>query len=638
MEDITSAPPKHKAASLSTTEGASDGAPRHVQLARDYLAARGVTLEAFEQAGNAIIANAHALDPVCPAFPALVFNFHHPVTGEPLTYPDAQGAPRPFRRFKPLGTAGAKFLQPRDSGTHVYFAAHPDADWPAIAADPSYGVVLTEGETRSLAGVTRGLAIISITGVDCGQVNGELHPDLACVEWRDRQVFLAFDSDVRRKPGPEIALQRLAALLRQCGAEVYEVAVPAAPDGSKQGLDDYLARHGADAFKALLTSPETRPYPGLEAYEPPIALADLMAAEYPPTEWVWDKLVLAREPNLLYGDGGCGKSLLALYLQIAVAAGLPLFGSATMQMPCLGLYAEDGPGQVQQRITAILIELGLDHKGALPLKLWCQPHGETLLASIDDNGAVTELPRLRALRAELAAIGRPAFLVLDSLADLFVLNESQRQPVNAAFKQVLGPLCRDYGASVLVLAHPSKASMLDGTHYSGSTAFNAAVRNRLTLETDTTERGEYAEGPPPRRLSTAKHNYGDGGEKRLWYYGTTITELPRVPVGADDRSAKLQQIVVAEAIAAAEHGVPVNLRDAPPPRVFDAAEKALGRRPSKQQVREALRSAAMAGDLIRMGRTEYRAAGFYPPDNERAAELSRQARRAGRLKKEDGDA
>jgi len=39
---------------------------------------------------------------------------------------------------------------------------------------------------------------------------------------------------------------------------------------------------------------------------------------------------------------------------------------------------------------------------------------------IDDNGKIKELPRLHALRAELAKIGRPALVILDGFADLFM--------------------------------------------------------------------------------------------------------------------------------------------------------------------------------------------------------------------------
>ncbi len=83
-------------------------------------------------------------------------------------------------------------MQPEKSGTHVLFAPHPKLDWPTILRDASYGLVITEGGTRSLAGVVRELPVISIMGVDCGQVNGKLHPDLAAIEWRGRPLFLAF--------------------------------------------------------------------------------------------------------------------------------------------------------------------------------------------------------------------------------------------------------------------------------------------------------------------------------------------------------------------------------------------------------------------------------------------------------------
>jgi hypothetical protein len=505
-----------------------------------------------------------------------------------------------------------------------------------VLRDPSYGLVLTEGETRSLAGVVRDLPVISITGVDCGQVNGKLHPDLAAVEWRGRPLFLGFDSDVSRKDGPRLAIAKLAGLLRAQGAEVFQTAIPPAPDGSKQGLDDLLARYGATALTALLQSPETQPAACAEAHEPPVLLSELMAASYPPTEWAWDNLVLKGEVNLLFGNGGVGKSLLALHLAVAAAAGKPLFGSTTLQMPVLALFAEDGPAQVQQRVTSILIEFGLDSKANLPFKLWCQPRGETTLAKIDDSGTVTELPRLHALRAELEACGVPALVVLDSLADLFALNEILRLPVNAALKQVLGGLCRDYGATVLVLAHPSKASMQDGTHYSGTTAFNNAVRQRLTLEMAKREPGDLREGPPPRIITVAKSNYGATAEKRLWYYGAAIVELPRIAVGDDFKVTALRKVCVAAAIEAAAKNVPINRRDSLPSPIFKDAEKVLGRRPTTQEVRNALNDAVLKDELSFVSHSRHRASGYFPPGEEVAHDLAKAAMRASKQKERSG--
>ena len=101
------------------------------------------------------------------------------------------------------------------------------------------------------------------------------------------------------------------------------------------------------------------------------------------------------------------------------------------------------------------------------------------------------------------------FLVLDSLADIANLNESLRPPVNALLKRVLGRLCDRHRATILVPGHPSKSSIADGTHYSGSTAFNGGVRSRLVLE-------QPEEKSSRRLLKVAKANYGPKTEIELF--------------------------------------------------------------------------------------------------------------------------
>jgi hypothetical protein len=116
---------------------------------------------------------------------------------------------------------------------------------------------LVEGEKKTMAGVSAGLCIVGLTGVDCwtykpdpadktelgerGRVRSVPLPDWEHIPLRGRRVFLCFDSDVRTKREVEAARQRLAAFLRERGATVYLVSLPHAPDGSKMGLDDYIA-------------------------------------------------------------------------------------------------------------------------------------------------------------------------------------------------------------------------------------------------------------------------------------------------------------------------------------------------------------------------------------------------------------
>lgn len=307
----------------------------------------------------------------------------------------------------------------------------------------------------------------------------------------------------------------------------------------KTGIDDYFAGgHTIDEFFALVANTPL----AAGSYEPPTDFAALMKHHYPATEYAWDGFIVKGEVNLLFGDGGIGKSLLALHIATAVASGRILFGKSTIGMPVIGLFAEDGEGEVQRRLLQIHYDFALTANTDLPIRLWCRPREDTLLAMVDDDGIVREQPRLQMLRTELKKTG-PTLVILDSLADLFALNESLRLPVNAALKRVLGGLCRDYGATVVVLAHPSKASMQDGSHYSGSTAFNNAVRQRLTLEIVRDD--APPDGPPPRRLSVAKSNYGPLVEKTLWFYGASIQERPRGPtVTAEEEKQKVLQTVV----------------------------------------------------------------------------------------------
>jgi hypothetical protein len=366
----------------------------------------------------------------------------------------------------------------------------------------------------------------------------ELLPELQGFKWAGRDAAIVFDSDIAEKEHVQAAERRAMNELTARGAIVRPVRLPAAETGGKVGLDDYLLTHDADHLIELIRS--TAPARG--SYDPPIAFAALMANRYPRTEFAWTDFILAGETNLLFGDGGIGKSLLALHIAVAVASGKPLFGQDTMPMPVLGLFAEDGEAQTQYRLESVLASLGITAKADLPIRLWCQPREDPLLAVIDDNGTVKELPRLHALRAELAKIGRPALVILDSLADLFALNESLRLPVNAALKRVLGGLSRDFGATVLVLAHPSKTSMQDGSHYSGSTAFNNAVRQRLTLERVKQDAGESTKGPRQCILRVAKSNYGPLSEKTLWFDGPSIYEYPAAS-GEDECKVVLETVL-----------------------------------------------------------------------------------------------
>src|SRR5829696_3279011 len=114
---------------------------------------------------------------------------------------------------------------------------------------------VTEGEKKVDAGVSRGLLMVGISGVWNGQKDKELIPDWSLLPLEGERYSILFDSDIASNPNVQMGADRQAWLLREQGAEVFITLLPPAPDGSKQGLDDFFANGGTVKQLELLTTP-----------------------------------------------------------------------------------------------------------------------------------------------------------------------------------------------------------------------------------------------------------------------------------------------------------------------------------------------------------------------------------------------
>ena len=335
--------------------------------------------------------------------------------------------------------------------------------------------------------------------------------------------------------------------------------------------------------------------------------------------YAWDGFFLAEHVNLDAGDGGSGKTYLLQQSGVAIAAGLPLFGRDTRQMPVLLILAEDDHGATQQRLKKICEAMHVEMAGpARSISEDCLPGRDVNIATIAEDGTWSPGPFMEPLRAQLAAIGRPALVGIDTVADIAALDETKRLAVNTFCKQVLGGFCRDFGATVVVNAHPSKAAMADGSGYAGSTAWNNAVRSRLTLERPDANSNR-------RVLKVAKANYGDNAELELFLVDGVFWQRDEGDAAASNE--RLMAACVAAAIVAAEHGTPVQAQRRPAKWVFDEVEKDAGRRPSRRELLEVLDYASREGKVRYLKGNSKRMAGFYPWDERRAAELALEAKR-----------
>jgi hypothetical protein len=134
--------------------------------------------------------------------------------------------------------------------------------------NPNVRIWVTEGIKKSDALASVGECAIALLGVWGFKGKNEfggttLLADLDYVALDNRDACIVYDSDVTSNRQVQQALDRLAEHLGRKKAKVSHVHLPSKPDGSKQGVDDFLAAgHTLQELEALVQQPqrvETRP-------------------------------------------------------------------------------------------------------------------------------------------------------------------------------------------------------------------------------------------------------------------------------------------------------------------------------------------------------------------------------------------
>lgn len=281
-------------------------------------------------------------------------------------------------------------------------------------------------------------------------------------------------------------------------------------------------------------APQTRALPFFAA-------AALDGQPIPPRAWHVADLIPAQTVTLLGGDGGTGKSLLALQLAVATATGRAWIGRPVTSGGAVYISAEDDKDELHRRIADIGCAEGIALADLDRLTLLSLAGGDALLASLDPKtGALRPSPLYTALDARLAE-EQPALLILDTLADLYPGNENDRAQARH-FIGLIRRLALRHDCAVILLAHPSLSGLTSGSGMSGSTAWNNSVRSRLYFER--IREDGYEADPDARVLRTMKANYGrTGGEIAMkWRNGVFVADGGQTSLDRMATNAKAERV------------------------------------------------------------------------------------------------
>jgi hypothetical protein len=245
---------------------------------------------------------------------------------------------------------------------------------------------------------------------------------------------------------------------------------------------------------------------------------DLLDEEPPEREWIVKDWIPAKAGTLITGQGGTGKSLIAYQLAISSAHGLPWLGlEVEKPRPALIIFCEDHIDEIHRRAVNIYKTPLYSQYGRYandPKKVALLPRlGKDTRFCRLERGQLKRLPFL----VELKKLARhlykdePPLIILDTITDVFGLNENDRSLVNQFVKEVLGSFSVELDAAVVAIGHPPKS----GAEYSGTTGWETAYRNRLYLDYFSDDAEKLKDF---RKLRIGKSNYGKRGKECALQY------------------------------------------------------------------------------------------------------------------------
>jgi RecA-family ATPase len=345
-------------------------------------------------------------------------------------------------------------------------------------------------------------------------------------------------------------------------------------------MTDWLPTDALEEAKAAAPTMNGRAKKPIELL--PIDPTTLAAIPVPERRWlVPDWIPMARATSL-YGAGGEGKTLLAQMLATACTIGAEWLGMPVRKCNSLLYFCEDDLDEMHRRQADINSHYGCTFADLGAMR-WLPRLGEDNVLMTFENGGADHTPLFNFLLSA-AKEHRAGLIVIDTLADVFPGNESDRAQARMFAQSVLGYLARETGGASLALAHPSLTGSANGSTGSGSTAWKGTFRSHLYLETPKLEEGDSPD-PDTRELRRAKANYARRDEviPLKWRNGVFVPiQSPTGILASIDRRTA-DRVFLDLLDATTREGQPVSSNN----RSGNFAPKLFARRPDREGYKRA---------------------------------------------------
>jgi AAA domain/Bifunctional DNA primase/polymerase, N-terminal/Primase C terminal 2 (PriCT-2) len=311
---------------------------------------------------------------------------------------------------------------------------------------------------------------------------------------------------------PAIETAPLESYLNDREVAVLVAHAAAARTDRQPGEDDDIEQRGNEEA-ALGTVKSRAPihWPSLDGLEPP------------EREWAMEYWLPQGHPALLAGRGGIGKTLMAQHIATAmIVEGTSYVAKMPKPLKVLIWAGEDDEAEMWRRQIPIAGYFGVSLKDLHEKLIVHSYEGCDITLAAPVFNVLQAAPLMKALIEQVRDY-KADYVFLDNIARIYGGDESNRHQVTQ-FMAWISAACKPAG--VCLLGHPAKAQ---GSEYSGSTAWEGAVRSRLYLGDRLPDVKEELEAEPPdpaaRYLSRRKANYSHNDWRRLNYInGVLIPE------------------------------------------------------------------------------------------------------------------